>query len=269
MRANQESSNKLMPARLRSGPEIFVYDSDYVSQMVLLFGDLDPTVSAFILKNISDGDAIVDVGANLGVISLQAAKKVGPSGKVFAIEPSAICSKALSLSKSKNKFQNLKIIECALSNFVGKANIIVPVKSYGQSRLSAEAVDMSHECQVSMLDVIEKDLNLKRIRVLKIDVEGHEYEVLLGGECLLRSGRVDIIVFESHQRECSFGSRREVSLLAAHGYTIYEIRKGSMLSLTLAKTGESYIPSGSEFAAIRNKMSVDVKTGFVIEGTDE
>ena len=258
-----ESPNTLTRVDNRYGQRIFAYTKDYIGQMIILFGDLDPTASIFILANVSVGDQLIDVGANIGVISLPAAKKVGQTGKVLAIEPNEKCTYALALSKSENKLQNIQIIESALMSFNGRAGIDIPPTSFGQSRVLVGATESSQQCDVRTLDSLVSELARPRIRLLKIDVEGSENEVLLGGAGLLASKSIDIIVFESHPREGSFESREEVLTLMAFGYNIYEIKKGVMLSMNLARVVPGCAPVGSEFVAVREDLEVDIKKGAV------
>lgn len=241
-------SDQLCLEILRTGEYIYVYPNDYIGRMVSFFGDLDPYVTDFILRNIEPGDVVIDIGANLGTITLPAASIVGKEGKVIAFEPNKNVVIALEKSIEENRFINISVINKALSDKDGFMRMVIPSQSFGQAKIS---VDGSVNCEVMKLDnfIIDK---VSPIRLVKIDVEGHEAKVLKGSLNFLKEFTPDFIVFESHQREGSFWQREETAILSKLGYSIFEL-KHSFLRPKLVRIPENknYIPKTFDFVAIK------------------
>src|SRR5690606_28121969 len=73
-------------ARLHDGSRLDVVN-DQTGRAVALLGDIDRKVSTVIQRFVRPGDCVLDVGANLGVMTLYAARRVGSTGLVHAFEP--------------------------------------------------------------------------------------------------------------------------------------------------------------------------------------
>ena len=239
---------RLQVAKLLTGQSIYIYTNDYVGEMIRLFGDLDPCITRFILNNIFEGDIFVDVGANLGVVTLPASSKVGGRGKVYAVEPNNNISNILEKSVNLNNFSNVNIINLAVSDFQGKLELYIPHHSFGQASLERGG-GTPQSCNVTTLDRL---LPKEKVRLLKVDVEGHEHKVLMGGLNFLRDNDVDIIVFESHLARGSFPNREEVILLLGLNYTIYELRRGFMCKPVIFSTNmPAYTPKSADFIGVK------------------
>ncbi|WP_175534797.1 FkbM family methyltransferase [Thiocapsa roseopersicina] len=242
-------SDILVETQLQSGPRIYVYSDDYIGRMVLFFGDLDPFVTKFVLQNISRGDVVIDVGANLGVITLAAAAAVGSNGKIIAIEPNALLVSALEKSIELNGFLNVEIVNKALSDYSGTATLTIPDRSFGQAAIS-ESGGKGEVCDVTLMDELPPQ---KHVRLLKIDVEGHEARVLKGGLNFIYSHNVDLILFESHHTRSPFLEREEVLILHRLEYRIFELRHGVYMSPKLiSTTDDNYHPRSFDFVAVRS-----------------
>jgi FkbM family methyltransferase len=123
-----------------------------------------------------------DIGANIGVHTLRLAGNVGPSGRVFAFEPTSYAYNKLCKNVSLNKFDNISLHKIALSSNNAKNNEIRFKSSwptYGRPTEYTDIVDFERFddwCQVN---------NLERVDIMKIDVDGNENAVLLGAKKVL------------------------------------------------------------------------------------
>jgi FkbM family methyltransferase len=237
-------------AKLKSGPIIYIYPNDYIGRMVYFFGDLDPKLTAFILNNIALGDVVVDVGANLGVITLAVASHLRGTGAVIAFEPVGKIANALEKSCEMNKFTNIKISRSALSDFEGETKMLVPEDSLGQSAISDKGQE---SVKVNKLDNIDF-APIRSVRILKMDVEGHETKVLAGGLNFIKNFLVDLVIFESHPRNENFNLRPEVVLLRSIGYGIYELNHRAFWgykTIKIADGDKKHTPKGYDFIALR------------------
>src|SRR5207249_2412898 len=80
------------------------------------FGMWEPHISRWIDERLSPGDTFIDVGANIGYYSLLAARRVGPTGSVVAIEPSPKTFRALEANLAQNRLKNVRTVNAAVSD---------------------------------------------------------------------------------------------------------------------------------------------------------
>ena len=160
----------------------------------------DATKNAF-LTNIKNGDVVIDCGANIGEFSLIASKYVGPSGKVIAIEPSQSILRKLKENFILNDFKNFEIFDVAISDKLGKMTLY----EHGVSELSSLDPNLldkpstnSIEIQVETLDNIIFSNNFESISMLKMDIDGYEYEAFLGCTESFKQNKIKNIICEIH-----------------------------------------------------------------------
>jgi FkbM family methyltransferase len=129
------------------------------------------------------GMTVIDVGANVGVYTFSAAKRVGKKGKVIAIEPFSKCVDCLHATTRINGMDWVKVYESAASDREGTVRLSIQ----GASELNEvvdENVDMSPDMytQVSCmtLDSLIGQEEIQSIDIMKLDAEGHELNVLRG-----------------------------------------------------------------------------------------
>jgi FkbM family methyltransferase len=152
-----------------------------------------------------EGDSVIDVGANIGTLTLAASKIVGPTGKVYSIEAHPRTHKYLLGNLEFNKISNVQAFNVACGREHGTARVSSNV-SDDQNSVSPEGVSVP----VRKLDDLLTGTETQEIALLKIDVEGYEKFVLEGSLRLL--WRVKFIYFESYERHA-----------AAFGYELRDI----------------------------------------------
>jgi len=239
---------------LLTGEKIYVFENDYIGRMVRFFGDLDPAVSGIVRKLVRPGDVVLDIGANIGLVTLQMASIVGAEGHVFAFEPIKRLSALLSRSAAENDFENITIHNVALSELAGTGSMQVADRSLGCSTLSLGIE--GEPCEIRMLDEIDFGPHLKRPRLLKIDVEGHESKVFAGGRTFLEKYPPDYILFESHAEHGRFWDRPEVRLLLEYGYGFAAILRTVFARPVLRDVvpGDSNLTGSDDFLATRKGL---------------
>ena len=147
----------------------------------------------FMLDRLAPGDVMVDAGANVGVYTLQAARAVGPAGKVYAFEPQADTFAMLSRSVGDNGFAERVVLDnCALGDRDGIAAIWRHHSSNpGASFIAAELVEgAGNATALKRLDAITFD---RAVKLLKMDIEGYEPLLVKGAQRFLREHRPTII----------------------------------------------------------------------------
>ena len=139
----------------------------------------------FLKRVLKPGGMVVDVGANIGMIAMQAAKLVGPSGRVIAIEPNprilAYCEGNIRL----NHLKNVTVFQTALGDQVGNVSFHCD-RADDCSRVISEG---GITVPITTLDKLMGNEPEDKIDLLKIDVEGFELSVLAGAQQTLRKTR--------------------------------------------------------------------------------
>ena len=149
-----------------------------------------PANTACFLKNIplESEDIIIDVGANIGWISLLFFR-YGPANiQIFAFEPDPLNYKLLQKNVQQNNATQVTCCSEALSDKVEKKTLyLYPSKNRGRHSLLPINQGQQVEVSATTLDTFleERKLDYSRVKFVKIDVEGYEYFVLKGGQQLL------------------------------------------------------------------------------------
>ena len=138
------------------------------------------------LQNLKLGGTFVDVGANNGYYTLIAARAVGSSGEVIAIEPSPSAFARLERNVRINGLSNVELRRLATSNYMGKAKLFLSNVEDGRNSLVGSRLLHSEsyvEVDATTLDAIVRN---RTIDLLKIDAEGSELAALQGMDGLIR-----------------------------------------------------------------------------------
>jgi len=154
------------------------------------------------MNNIDDGDTIIDVGANIGEFSLIAAKKVGHKGKVISIDPLKQAVSWLEKNFTLNGFSNYEILEKAVGKNKGTMTLYKRSESSETGILDPDISEKklinTGKIIVDTIDDIISSRNINKVEMLKIDVEGFEYEVLCGCKNSFKENKIKKIICEIH-----------------------------------------------------------------------
>jgi len=154
---------------------------DLIQRMILYFGVWEPDVSRVIERNLAPGDVFVDVGANIGYDTLLASERVGPRGRVVAIEASprtfALMQANLALNPSSS---NVRAVNAAVSDHAGKLALY---EIYEGNIGAATTLASRGGTPIETVDALPLEQTLKpdeiaHLRLIKIDVEGAEPPIL-------------------------------------------------------------------------------------------
>jgi FkbM family methyltransferase len=166
----------------------------------------EPLEDEMVLRSLlQKGDSVIDVGANIGALTLAASRIVGPTGKVYSIEAHPRTHRYLLGNLEFNQISNVQAFNVACGREHGTAGLSSKV-SDDQNAVSPEGVSVP----LRKLDDLLTGTESQEIALLKIDVEGYEKFVLEGSLRLL--SRVKFIYFESYARH-----------FAAFGYELRDI----------------------------------------------
>lgn len=217
-----------------SQTRLFVNHGSLIEQVLIGNRLWEPTVQVRLRFALSPGDTFVDCGANVGAHACVLAEHVGRKGRVVAIEPVPELADRLARNCELNRLRNVTILRKAAAAEVGRRRFFAPgeaVENQGQGSFYAHEQSSWRpiEVETEPLDDILARLRVKRVRAIKIDVEGAEFEVLRGATRTLERER-PVLVFEYHAAawERARVTMEEVRafLVDGYGYTLQRLPPG-------------------------------------------
>jgi FkbM family methyltransferase len=186
------------------------------------------------------GDRFVDIGANIGMITLHAHSLIGPTGRMDCFEPNPECVERLRRHMQINNISNVTIHTCALSDKVGNSNLNLSSEHSGTATLT-EVEELKRTLPVKVCVGDDVLMQGPRISVMKVDVEGYEMKVLTGLERTLKTSKPIIIteLIDAHLGRAGSSVAAVTELLATLGYAplgIGSMRRGIRHRLTLSRS---------------------------------
>lgn len=161
------------------------------------FYDLE--LQLFLKLILRPGDRFVDIGGNIGMVSLLASHLVGESGIVDTVEPNPTCLARINAVIHRNQIKNVRLHGCALGRETTTATLSIPEHNSGEATLTQLSEDLINIRSVTVPvkrgdDVLADDH--RPPTMIKIDVEGFEYETLSGLSKTLTTSSPPIVVAE-------------------------------------------------------------------------
>lgn len=178
----------------------------------------EPEVTHLMFRVLREGDFAIDAGANIGFFSLLMAKLVGPTGRVMAYEPGVNNLRKAIDNSVLNPDCNIVVAPRALWS----EKVSIPFYLANDSGLNAcvPSDETISESTVQTVTLDDEYNNMRLPKLIKIDVEGAELQVLKGAERMLRD-RVQYITCEINEPALArFGtSQKELrSFMEYHNY---------------------------------------------------
>jgi FkbM family methyltransferase len=191
-------------------------------------------INSFIKK----GDAVMDIGSNTGLFTMILSDLIGEKGKVFSFEPCAASFKKLVNNLRVNHLNNVETFNIGLGNKEDEKEIHFNPQQSGLSSLVEKVSEdcVSEKIRITTLDKFTNDLP-ERISFIKIDTEGYEPEVLMGGMNLLKKDKPVIYIELGGKYQKS--SYSAIEILKKHNY------RCKAFSIDLAT-----VPPGTNFIAL-------------------
>jgi FkbM family methyltransferase len=156
---------------------------DMIQRYIFYFGVWEPAITAFVRGSLSAGDKFIDIGANVGYYTCLAAKLVGPSGHVYALEASPRIYGNLLQNIKLNQITNFTSYNLAVFDKKTRLNVFKETEwNVGRTSVIQSEVEREKETEVDALplnEIIDRRV-LHTARLIKIDVEGAEWFVING-----------------------------------------------------------------------------------------
>lgn len=197
-------------------------------------GKYEPHIMDSLRSRIKPGMTFIDVGANKGDHAFLVGRLTGKDGKVIAVEPIPENQHWLKKSLDKNEFDNVELVEAALSDEDGQAQFERGDVSGWGGLLSTREASENETIQVrkAALDSLVSELGIERVDAIKIDVEGAEAKVVRGAQKTIERFR-PIIWLETHPQRADIDWLSE--FFEQQDYRITRLASGEELS-RLGKT---------------------------------
>ncbi|WP_187152668.1 FkbM family methyltransferase [Acidianus manzaensis] len=185
----------------------------------LFISTSEPVSFKYFLEFVKDGGVVVDVGANVGIYSLIAAKY---AERVFAIEANPEIIPILNYNITLNDFKNVTVINKAVSDSEGKVKLYLgkahEVSSILPSFMEGYTYSKYVEVESTTLDNLLSGVS---VNLLKIDVEGAEVNVLRGAKETLKKAKRIIIEVRNNTEQ------KVLDILKQNNFEIVTIEEGT------------------------------------------
>ncbi|MGH2810709.1 MAG: FkbM family methyltransferase, partial [Actinomycetota bacterium] len=207
---------------------------------------VDPAYLGLMLSQLSQGDAVLDLGSFIGTYSLTAA---AAGCRVVSVDASPNNAALLRASAARNGFRHLHVVHAAVSDSAGSVDFF----AHGPwGRLNHEGIDKPTVSVWALrVDDLVSRMGWDRVSFIKMDVEGSEVAALRGMPRLLSGPDSPTIMFESNWHTLRFFGETPSTLLGTledYGYTSYHLEDGK---LTLTNSEEFQPETVTNYLALK------------------
>ena len=203
---------------LASGERMRLRTNDALGRRLVAEKWFEPRVREKLRQHARPGATVLDIGANIGYYTVQAATLVGPHGRVVAFEPQPSMRQELAANLALNQLSNVVIMPYALSDRAEIVRFCVPAaghESMGSLHSNARfKADCEIEVETRCLDDVLECANCPLVDLVKLDAEGAELPIVKGASRLLSGPNKPCVVFEAVEENC-----------APFGYNVFDLLK--------------------------------------------
>ena len=178
------------------GRKIFTRNNDGLA--LSIFKIYEPNQTEIVKKYVHEGDIVIDIGAHVGYYTLLMAQLVGENGKVYSFEPDPVNFQLLKKSVEINGFENVVLIQKAVSNITDKVKLFLGDNDSAINRIyDAKLGDAKESIDAESVTIDEyfKENN-ELINFIKIDSEGSEVKIINGMEQFLSRNQELVMMTE-------------------------------------------------------------------------
>jgi FkbM family methyltransferase len=227
--------------------------------LIYYLGYSEPETAAFVMRFLEPGMVFWDVGAHIGEYSLVAARQVGLSGRVEALEPQPAIRDYLEANIKLNHFSNIRVHRYAASSQRGEGTLTLSAEPSTAHLRNSGSFEPGNDLRVPTIS-LDAFLALAGTipQLVKVDVEGAENLVLNGAPALLSmpAETAPVWIMEYSPENCASNGYAADSLIerfTTEGYRIYGLqRDGGLVRLSSV----SSVQGTSNFVASKRNLIV-------------
>lgn len=216
--------------------------AEFLQAHLYLFGSYELPTVRFIRSYLRTGDVAIDIGAQIGYLTLIMATSAGGATHVLSFEPEAVNIQRFQENILLNSISNVQLFPMAVSNFSGTLKLYLST-DHNSGTHSTIANDPNvgsafEEVATTTIDAVVANNAIEAIRLIKIDVEGAELEVVQGAVQTMQSLHPTFIIELSEKIQVSrnFSTTKFKSMMASSGYDAYTISNSGKLVPSLPET---------------------------------
>lgn len=173
-----------------------------ISSELIIHKIHEPLTTSLIVKKLTKGMHCIDIGSNIGYYAILESDKIGKSGIVWSIEPSPQNFETLSKNIILNQRKNIKCYNIAIGEKNGKIDFLISEKS-NWSKIKNETDHIENGDKIIQVDIMTLDSfsemnEIKKVDLLRMDVEGYERNIISGSMNFLEKFK-PILMIEVHK----------------------------------------------------------------------
>lgn len=226
--------------------------SEHMQRRIFWTGYYNRRMVVLFDRMLQRGMTVIDVGANIGEISMTAAKRVGKTGQVIAFEPVDAIADQLQESAARNHLDQITVVRTGLSDapadnvpvYASCGQGVSDDENHGLGSLfgGAKGASELQRIRITTLDLWLDMHPVNRVDLIKVDIEGAELPFLKGAEHTLRQFRPMLIVEiqDFSARAAGYRASDILSFLSRLGYTFETIRNNGRLTALNASNLETF-----------------------------
>lgn len=209
------------------GNKLYIHKSDDMN--LVIQENYEKETTDMIIKELRKDDIVVDCGANIGYFSLFMAELVGKNGKVIAFEPDPSNFKLLKHNIKVNNYENIIPMPFAVSDKLGSTNL--KLESTVAHYLTEEKTKDSIQVDAITLDSYFENYQ-KKIRLVKMDVEGYESEIINGMRNMIKNNDLRLVVEFSNSTQIRTNHKpvKLLELIDELGFEILNLQTNKMIT---------------------------------------
>ncbi|MDB5806161.1 MAG: hypothetical protein JWN73_3483 [Betaproteobacteria bacterium] len=199
----------------RHGPLLFFAQDAYIGASLREYGEFSELEFDMLRQLLRPGDVVVEAGANIGALTIPVARAVGPGGAVYAIEAQRRVFQVLCANVALSGLPHVRTLHAAVT--VGAAPLLVPEIDYAAPNNFGGISLITSGAGEAVQPLAIDDLELPACRLIKVDVEGMELEVLKSARATIARCR-PLLYVENDRRE---KSPPLLELIRSYGYRMW------------------------------------------------
>ncbi len=199
--------------------EVPVNTVSWIEWNLFFNGCYEPHITEALRRLLAPGDTAIDIGANIGVHTLVMSRVVGYRGRVVAIEPHPAVRRKLEQTLIANHITNVDVIPVALSDSAGRT-VLFEGEGFAENEGTASLWNVASEevkgieVAVDTLTNVVVQTSCSNVQLIKMDVQGAELRILVGGtEVLARYKPYLIFEYDPHAWRLAGASFHEAATL--------------------------------------------------------